>query len=461
MAWGLRSAPAVSAGKPRFIGGPTPEAIYIRAPPRMGCEPLPSPWYKAAVRHLFAAVILMLVAGECAAATGLCYSPESRSIRVAPDGPRIAPGGLRVGPAPTSQRRNERHLLAFKASSLVYKWADLENSRTGQDFLETHAAFMSGIPPGYQYEHGMGDRRSGFKYVILSPTAPDMPWIFAIAGTESALDWAVDIANFGRVQLHRLRSLSLVFTNCEFTDSRGRPKGALDWIITGHSLGGGLAQAFAYHVQDQRRSMALRPANLELVTYNGFGARELVGLGEPDRIEHSIRSFNYFVTGDVVSTVGRHIGSTYEVKASGPITPLTGIRRHTLQAIWRAAVRDGQPRFADASPAQPPYSKPLNLLKRFGHMLYMVPDAIVDTTVARAQSADVLEQATAIIAARKGSAPYDREALTAMDNLAMYYTDELQTYTSGRMPLEVYERMQRVSERIAKLTVKLDGSKGR
>lgn len=248
-------------------------------------------------------------------------------------------------------QRDQKYQRALKAAEDIYNLPDFENVRTGQDFISEFLKFQKAIPVGYKLYAYFGEPETGAKYAILQPERQlsqeariGTPWILTIAGTKSFLDVISDL-DMGRNQLQKMSRLKAIFTSCQYLDDNGRALSEHPWIFTGHSLGGGLAQAFAYQVQEIRLTQNLKPLRIELLTFNGFGAQELVGKDGRynPRIAQYLEARNYFVLGEPISKIGHHIGPTYMLAEDG-LDPQTAtfsaanqLRRHGTAAVWQAA----------------------------------------------------------------------------------------------------------------------------
>lgn len=349
-------------------------------------------------------------------------------------------------------RENERparHALALESSIAAYNLADLENSKNGQGLLKAFAAFQSSIPADYEALHVSARRNSGLKYVLLKPKNPSAPWVFVFTGTENLIDWFSDL-NLGRNQLAQALPLTRTFTDCEYTDPSGLPLSGHPWIITGHSLGGGLAQAFALGIQQARWQKGLAPAEIELVTFNAFGARELFDPAVD--LPSGTAASNYFVTGDPVSRVGTHIGATLEIKMPPPRLSELPERHSIFKLRQQVYAMGGFQRAEWATPT--PAQHTLNFLKKYGVYAHEWPFFVAESMNGRFRDLEILEEASNILAERKYLAPFDQEAKLYITNLAALFKKELEGRPRGILRDNMIERLNRLLARHVRIRLK-------
>lgn len=206
----------------------------------------------------------------------------------------------------------------FKYSS--FKEADklLANcqTRTEKEHLTlmdaAQGAYHFNVPEGYKIVKTFDDQESGFKAFILEkenlepgerPTR-----IVSFAGTEDDKDKAADMT-FGVKQYNRNHVEVLSYVN-SFLHSGGKVQ------FTGHSLGGGLAQAFAHKAmvnfkETNRVREVIGMDQIQVVTWNAFGAKELIEMRQ-DFDEDLIgtrfddQMVHYRMEGDTVSRLGTY-----------------------------------------------------------------------------------------------------------------------------------------------------------
>ena len=114
-------------------------------------------------------------------------------------------------------------------------------------------------------------------------------------------------------------------------------------ILTGHSLGGGLAQTVAWYLQQKLLRQKITP-KIWLFTWNSFGAQELIRKQEPGFEVSKVKltyAANYFVSGEPVSKIGTHIGPTIALapleneakKSKLSFLKMDGVNRHKIETI--------------------------------------------------------------------------------------------------------------------------------
>lgn len=169
---------------------------------------------------------------------------------------------------------------------------------------------------GYKVDRAFIDASTGFKAVaFINPISNDR--IIAFAGTEDVQDWA--------------NNLTLGWT--QWTEGTVNGQNILNYIqdailqdgninidLTGHSLGGGLAEYAAYFAKKiELKARETNPAftiNLALTTFNAMGVLSSLELHEgPDRyavnnLMKGVAITHYRQQDDLVSLLGGHVGDT-------------------------------------------------------------------------------------------------------------------------------------------------------
>ncbi|MGZ3652474.1 MAG: lipase family protein, partial [Bdellovibrionota bacterium] len=205
----------------------------------------------------------------------------------------------------------EDHFLPIAIAKHVYTLPEYEQAgvKTGRELVDRLYNAEATTPPGYRLAGGMGDLRTGFKGGIYLPEALGStdPTIIAIAGSQTLSDWLVD-GGMGRMQARgRFYSDLLERTIKEFKNTNN------PIVITGHSLGGGMAQMFGHDLVKELEAQGFKNAldRVKVVSFNGFGATEpLREMGRLDeRIAKNLDVTFYHVNGDPVSAIGTPLGS--------------------------------------------------------------------------------------------------------------------------------------------------------
>ncbi len=382
--------------------------------------------------------------------TGWCYSSLQKSTIVEP---QLETPVRKL----TDTSIEERHWLAMKASSLVYKLPDLENTQNGNEFVETFVEFVehrvATYIPGYHYFESYSNRQSGLKFMILAPDDPTSPWIFSFAGSETAIDWLADLS-MGHDQILHMEAMVKKMIDCLYIDNAGNPIAGKNWIITGHSLGGGLAQIFAYKVQSLRTLMRFTPGRIELVTFNGFGALELAlpNSAAAEIIIPQMLTSNYFVTGDIVSKIGQHVGQTVEIPANNVgLNLIKAAQRHLMSTVEDLLVQDGVLNLMQTKQVAPPFSEPLNSLKGAGRTLGFLTSNHSNTVIARLQHINILHQAVLELRHRTLNRPVDRQLINYLHQLTSEYKDNLSTEVQSKFKDDLIRDLENILLKIERL----------
>lgn len=185
------------------------------------------------------------------------------------------------------------------------------------------------IPDGYKLEDTFTYPDSDVRIYLLTPTQTDLPPIIACAGTKSINSGLSDLS-FGADQLSNSKIKFLQWVN-KLSES-----GTKELIITGHSLGGGLAQGLA----------AMLPVDHKLkthvVTFNGFGGKdavrayekihgELENKKELDKFQPLRDAISYRMENDPVSLIGRRFGEVRVIPKTHIF--LRVLSNHSIQTI--------------------------------------------------------------------------------------------------------------------------------
>lgn len=383
---------------------------------------------------LFALVFSSVTSAED---RGFCYSSLQKTTIQEPAG--------FYHPPIDSQVRDIRHWYALRASMDIYNLPDLENSTKGDEFISKFDAFIASPVPGYQYWDFEVNRQTGLKYAILSPKDINDPWIFVFSGTQTSMDWAADL-DLGRLQVAKVEDMVNVLMDCLTIDNDGNPLASKNWVITGHSLGGGLAQIFAFKLASRRFLSRMTPGKIELVTFNGFGAMDLI---LPDDsaplVVPRMLTANYFVDGDLVSRIGKHIGDTYKLKPSLGVNPISA---HSLSTIESIVVSGDYVDFNGAIAVSPPYSGPLNSLTGVGSLFGFLIENPDERVWKRMEQLTLLEQAANVVIRRGLQGTYDYSALQYIENIAISFKNQIQNEVSSELRQDMIDDLEALIQAI-------------
>jgi hypothetical protein len=172
--------------------------------------------------------------------------------------------------------------LSWSAANVTYRLPDMGLSLKAdkvwaKDFQNRFGCFLAGCPDGYRVNRAEYDPESGYKAAIFEP-APDngkKPWMLAFCGSDSLQDWVSDI-HLARDQYRNAASLRSFFLDDGVRDRFGQPMWRRDVLVTGDSLGGGLAELNAYTIEYERQARGNRRGHVLLTSFNGFGAMEAI-----------------------------------------------------------------------------------------------------------------------------------------------------------------------------------------
>ncbi len=237
-----------------------------------------------------------------------------------------------------------RAQLALQLADLIYLLPDFDSKDTALKAREYFTAFKEKVPPELMLVMSESDPKTGlrvaaFKPKVIGPKSASpgsrADLIIAIAGTEGARDSIADFS-FGRSQCKHL--LTLID---DLLVSQKMPRNP-EILITGHSLGGGLAQAVAWYLEENLPARKIKPS-LWLFTFNAFGAQELIRKQAksftPEKSNLTYAA-NYFVRGDPVSKLGTHLGPTFELapeeaekKSKFKLPKFDGFGKHRIEYV--------------------------------------------------------------------------------------------------------------------------------
>jgi hypothetical protein len=242
---------------------------------------------------------------------------------------------------------------AVLASTAAYDLPDIDHvvASKPRDLHQAFIAFANdeNIPRGYRLQRAVSDPMSGFKAALFAPISESRskPLILAFAGTSEPRD-AVSDLHFGHDQFSYSKELWKMVVSNRSVDEHGQPLNQRDLLITGHSLGGGLAQACAFAVFATRAGLHHTGGKIDLVTWNGFGAEPLIRMIRPSydsagmpRIDYAA---NYFVAAEPVSEIGTHYGPTYQLGTFPKFIWLSQqVDRHLMHSVQSLVDATPQP----------------------------------------------------------------------------------------------------------------------
>ncbi|RZA00500.1 MAG: hypothetical protein EOP11_18255, partial [Proteobacteria bacterium] len=229
-----------------------------------------------------------------------------------------------------------RDMELMLAASHVYDAPELEGAKSAADLIRQHKKFLGSIPADYEITFLLTDPATGFKAAIYRPTSAaraENPTLVAIGGTQTGKDILADL-NWGVAQAKSPAYEKLLARVQAELANESRPV-----AITGHSLGGGLAQIFGYDLARVLKENS-RPRDLKrfrVVSWNGFGAKEaLEKLGRYHAGEaRDLPITSYFHPDDLVSKLGTHLGETISIRArAGAPRGLNKLKEsHVIKAV--------------------------------------------------------------------------------------------------------------------------------
>lgn len=229
------------------------------------------------------------------------------------------------------KKMNEVLLSCQSRTEVLHK---LAAEAAGDIYEETKS--IDKIPEGYF----IADKKNDFfefpdsdvKAYVLHPKPPNeknLPPIISFAGTRSLTSAAADIF-YGANQVNNVKVKFIKWINTLKSENQK------ELIITGHSLGGGLAQTLAAMIPEPNIM------NTHVVTFNGFGGKDAIKAyntiyGGDDKkkdyskVQATRDAVGYRMEGDVVSLLGERFGETRTIRTS--ISKLRFVSNHFMGTI--------------------------------------------------------------------------------------------------------------------------------
>lgn len=330
--------------------------------------------------------------------------------------------------------------LALQAAAVAYRLPDLESLKSARQLEEDYQQLEAATPAGYFIMFVETDVESGLKLVMFAPRLenPTGPFILAVAGTHSFLDWLANI-NLGAAQLRNIERLSAQVLRW-FSAETGRP---IELIVTGHSLGGGLAQAIAFDL-DGRLKAENRPGTIYLITWNAFGGKELIQRVNPRFDEQTSRvrmAWNYYVRDDPVSKIGMHVGIVYELVPKAPAPAFKGLRYlkkiHSLETVAEVAGPDGSG-LRGLSAQRPPQAETLKKILGHTALFDWLPRLAFD--IRYKKITDILAEKLDQLRARSVLEGSDLRFARYVESLSEQVIESMRSNPHAKLSIEVLER---------------------
>lgn len=228
------------------------------------------------------------------------------------------------------KRTEELHKIAAQASDGVY------GADGGKEPIYI-------VPEGYELDTKAINPNNFFEFpdsdvkaYLIYPKDPKMPAIISFAGTRSLTSAAADV-NYGASQVNNVKVKFMQWLE------RVKKRGTTELIITGHSLGGGIAQTLTAMIPDTTDD----PYKIQthLVTFNGFGGLDalkayesvygkVTGNNNKDfkKFQPTRDAVGYRIEGDVVSLLGRRFGEVRTIPS--PYSSIKIVKNHSMVTLF-------------------------------------------------------------------------------------------------------------------------------
>ncbi|MGZ3693315.1 MAG: HEAT repeat domain-containing protein [Bdellovibrionota bacterium] len=202
---------------------------------------------------------------------------------------------------------HENDIHALAAATHVYTAPEAESAFSAQMLVDQHKTFLDTTPLGYRVDAVVTDPKSGLKAAFYIPKVDSKrPAVLALGGTQTFGDLLVDV-NLGVLQAQSPAYAEMLKKAVE-----AMPNWKGELVITGHSLGGGLAQVFGHDLTAALLASGNKEAasRVRVVSWNGFGGQNpLKRMGRySSDVAKEMKVTNYYVPNDPVSRIGTHIG---------------------------------------------------------------------------------------------------------------------------------------------------------